>query len=461
MCLSNALYSQCILTKISFNDCETCRGSLQALTSNKTGLPIFVVFPKYRMDDSTDIQRVGSFRNMNIQTIYSDTWYNKLQNKGCQSSVFGLDKYGVIRYQSCLTELDILGIKDFINQNKIHDYEDVYNMTVIRDSLLYFFDVGIGKLKISNYYNNESIKIIKSGEVSMSQISKNMSADEANRFLLYAEELNKEPSFKSKFNAFQMGSDKSVYLRLQYYTMEDTSLGFVAEKNCIVKYDSIGNFKDVILIQMDTNFVIYDGAYLQDNDSFIYCNIRPKEGIHKLMSSRSPKYFIARFSKKNGTYYLDGYIKYQMPFINRKKYFDSYLSSNISSYPYVANSYANEIFHLNNRVLINIIDTSSYKYNILESIDADKEPFRVFPIKFDHYTNSLLVPYKNGNYFYLNVYDTNLTLLYSKELGLSLYNDRLAWSMEIYPSVDLAQIYFKYGEDSFSFISLPITLINN
>lgn len=459
--MSESSYAQCFILKVSFDDCQSCRGILTSFDPQKTGLPAYVVFPTKSLSDSSEIQFLGRFEQSGMKAIYDDSWYNKM--KDCKSCVVGLNKHGKIAYNSLLSELRIDSFQEYIANNKSTKMDKHVQFFEQRDTIKYVFDIGLGSLKIINNNNGDLIGKIRSSDMNLGLLGAKMSGGERFKFQKYGFALNRGSSeLAAKFKSFQIAPNGDIFMSYQYHNTPDSLTNNITDEICIVQYSSLGQFKDIFLVRQKKDMVLYDFSFLLENSKSIYINACSSEGFQKDLESGIKRInYIAHFLLKNGIFEFEKFVPLDIPYIHKTKYFENDLSSNLSCFPYVANYLSNEVYDIYSGRKMYIINDSIYKKGILEDeANSFTEPFHCYGVKFNTKHKELILAYKLGDNTYINWYSKDLLLLRSRCLDFKFTKLGQVRFVNMNLESNLLEIIYANQENDLQTVAVPLDLYN-
>ncbi len=454
-------FAQCFLLKVNLNDCALCTAHSAFLNPLKTTLPAFAIFPTSNRQDSVDLEYLGKFSENNIRIIFNDTWNRKLNCGNGMSCVFGLSRDGEIEFSSPLKLLTDRHIDSFLQKNSaIRSTKNLQH-----DSLSYTMN-ELGVIKIHNAATNSLARTIRCTDFDLQLLANKMPIDEKKRFEKYGEIINRRTSqFIARFANIHLGENGDLLVKLSFYTTPDSLTANITDQYAIIHYDGLGNYKDVYLIEKSNDFYFSDNSFLWANEDTVYLVIK-----NNIMTNQSQKpgdegNFIGLFIKKNGNYVFDSYVPYSMPSVYQQKYHYNYLSSSSSYYPLFVNKFSNDVYNLNTKESVFIIDSLEYITGINNaafdpqvSIKADEKLNVCGVAPVFGWPNLYSVPFIYDNNLFINFYTEDLTKKYTYNWGPAVIAGNSIVSARGIKGKDALSVIYVNKDKTWTSVALPMSL---
>lgn len=446
-CFSSSI-GQCILIKADPRDCQSCFGNIRLLDPLRTGLPAFAVYPESLADDSSDLAERTGLTKHGIQLLFSSRTYNKFFEGNDSSEVIGLDNKASVLLRTGLKTLDRDSLDDFVFRAaaKVHEPDGFYR--VYSDTLEYRADIGLGIIKILSLNSGKVLRTVRPRDVDMDEIARRLPNDAGKRLIRYGPAIRSGGSaVASSFSFVRLGNDGHAYFMFRYYSTPDSITNNIQEECCIVKCTPLGDIVSYHPIIRPPQQIIYDQSFILKEKEEIFVNTCSLEGFKRDLAKGAKRVnYIARYTLQERRFEYQGLIDLPLPYLHQTKYYENDFSSNFCDFPFVTNIHSNELYNLQLKKRVPIVEENLFRSICIEeeSNGVSEKGFACFGIKkyeVDGQTRAVLASRFIGN-TWLTVYSPDLKPLRSTLISARFARDgQINW-VDIYPPIRQVQIMF-------------------
>lgn len=417
----NPSFSQCALIDIKLTECVSCYQNLAYLDTHYASIPVFAVFGKSSEEDSADIDYKLKLARYGITSIYNDELHSKLSKIDNTSAITLVDVNGDWVWTKPIKEMTKPFIKDSLDiksPNASFDNDYAYKE---HGGYRYKFNYNTGVLKVTDRKTNQKKFEIKPSGFDYNNLEKNLTDEERFYFKQVNNEINKESNITPVYTWFNVDDDENIYLIFRYsnITMQGKENATVIDKYCVTKYDKNGKLLTINPIQeqvkgSNRNFNVYTGRFCLVDSGTILCFAHDYkywfDDIIKLKPD-SIIYFANEYKLQNGRYYHTRSYPIDLPFIHRTKYFENYLSEELSSYPVIGVQFGNDLYNVENGAVTHLVNDEEYRKSIRvkKEVDGNEQLF-VYGVLADKERKNVFVIFKWGSSVYVNHYNLKLEL---------------------------------------------------
>ena len=239
---------------------------------------------------------------------------------------------------------------------------------------IFEFSHDLNKLSIIDKQNLDVITTIRSRDFDFNFLQRSLKGTDSINFVKAGGLLNvkSKGGFKPKFAYFDVTSNNKIYLMLEYiqpFIRNDTISYDIRKAVC--KYSLNGELEDVFIVNAESE-AVHDNLYsiitLIDDYSFVTVTHDPKNWFDAQLKKTPNKKieFVTKYTIDTNVKEVApvNFYSYDLPEVYKKKYYENYLSSELTAYPFISFIYSDEVFNLDDGCKCNILDSDIYWKNV-------------------------------------------------------------------------------------------------
>lgn len=446
--------AQYLQVNIKLNECVSCYSSLTFLNPTKTGIPVFAVFKESYQEDSAAIEYKLKLRMFNIPTIYSTKMYKNVFDS--TSSVSFYDRNGQLCWQKPLKTIKSSFADTLRSQPNLY-WEGLGHGCFWNNDYLYKFSYDLGILKAYDRSNKRILFEIIPSKTLLDSVVVKMTKQQKYYFQQVKTLLNEKSNIAPSYQWFQIDNQGNLFLGYKCLTVSYDSISKnISDKDIysLVKFSASGQLILVTPVEeynpkMNPNLSLYMCVFkVIDSDNFISVTHDWKNWVYEILEKKpdsTPIYTVTQFSTRDRKYYPAKYIPVDIPYANRKKYFDNHLSVVYCNYPLISFGFGNNLYNAENTATTTIVDDEQYRQSVSLDKEAEHATFAIVATIADKQSQNFYVFYRWKGQYLLNRYSWELKLEKSTPIQSILKFDGAIWA-EFDLSHRLVYMVSKAGE---------------
>lgn len=467
--ISNISIAQYIILDLKLNDCVSCRSNLFVLKEVSKKVPVFAVFSEQQKNELDDLEYKFTLSALGINYIFNNDFYNKFHKSSEGSNWYYINQNGKVAGEGDLKQIDSTLFVELINKTLLLlPKSNTSNYLFTQDKIL-IIRQDLDKLQILSKDNLTQIINISAKNFDYNYIAKSLSGDDSTVFIEEGISLNKKvKGFRPGYRWFDINSKNELYGMLEYlqtYIINKDSVSYNIHTALVVLNDT-GKIKYAYPLKFLKEKKIDNYSnyfFLKNNHSIIAITHNPRSWFeNELKINQNKKIeFISVYTIDSSNHVIEPTASYSfdLPRIYREKYFENYLSPEVSSYPYISFRYANQLYNLETLKSCFIIDTAEYNRHInFTNKEIGNEKYTVLTLKLIPKTNEVLIVYRLEDNLYLKRF-LDLKEINTIKIGnaKTLLRGNNVDDCFIDPYTN--QIYFTFEKET-NCITLPLALYN-